>query len=105
MPFIPDADISTLPTPVSHRVSRSALPPPRVISGLARAFQTSKAYTQEVVTLWYRAPELLLGQANYSAAVDLWSTGCILAELVSRRPLFPGDSEIDQVGARSPRPE
>ena len=65
--------------------------------GLARAFQTKKPYTQEVVTLWYRAPELLLGQNDYTASVDLWSTGCILAELTCRRPLFPGDSEIDQL--------
>jgi len=65
--------------------------------GLARAFQAKKTYTQEVVTLWYRAPELLLGDPEYSASVDLWSTGCILAELSCRRPLFPGDSEIDQL--------
>ena len=64
---------------------------------LARAFQTRRSYTQEVVTLWYRAPELLLGQNDYAASVDLWSTGCILAELACRRPLFPGDSEIDQL--------
>mmetsp|Transcript_30450 Transcript_30450/g.79013 ORF Transcript_30450/g.79013 Transcript_30450/m.79013 type:complete len:355 (+) Transcript_30450:430-1494(+) len=65
--------------------------------GLARAFQAKKTYTHEVVTLWYRAPELLLGNQEYSASVDLWSTGCILAELSCRRPLFPGDSEIDQL--------
>jgi len=65
--------------------------------GLARAFQAKKMYTQEVVTLWYRAPELLLGNPEYTASVDLWSAGCILAEICSRRPLFPGDSEIDQL--------
>jgi len=65
--------------------------------GLARAFQPKRTYTQEVVTLWYRAPELLLGQQEYTASVDLWSTGCILAELTCRKPLFPGDSEIDQI--------
>lgn len=65
--------------------------------GLARAFQTRRVYTQEVVTLWYRAPELLLGQNEYSAMVDLWSTGCILAEIANGRPLLPGDSEIDQI--------
>ena len=59
--------------------------------------QARRTYTQEVVTLWYRAPELLLGKPEYSASVDLWSTGCILAEIASRRPLFPGDSEIDQL--------
>ena len=65
--------------------------------GLARAFQARKTYTPEVVTLWYRAPELLLGEGEYAAAVDLWSTGCILSELTCRKPLFPGDSEIDQL--------
>lgn len=65
--------------------------------GLARAFQARKLYTQEVVTLWYRAPELLLGNPEYTAAVDVWSTGCILAELFCRQPLFSGDSEIDQI--------
>ena len=65
--------------------------------GLARAFEPRRTYTQEVVTLWYRAPELLLGACEYAAAVDLWSTGCILAELTCRKPLFPGDSEIDQI--------
>ncbi|KAI5171036.1 hypothetical protein NEFER03_0438 [Nematocida sp. LUAm3] len=53
--------------------------------------------TSEVVTLWYRAPELLLGAKYYSTAVDVWSIGCIVAELVMLRPLFPGDSEIDQL--------
>ena len=44
-----------------------------------------------------RAPEILLGAKNYSASVDTWSIGCILAEMLTRRPLFPGDSEIDQL--------
>lgn len=65
--------------------------------GLARAFQAKQNYTQEVVTLWYRAPEVLLGMADYSPAVDVWSAGCILAEITSRKALFPGDSEIDQI--------
>jgi len=65
--------------------------------GLARTFQSLQSYTHEVVTLWYRAPELLLGQQKYSASVDMWSVGCIMAELSSRRALFPGDSEIDQL--------
>lgn len=65
--------------------------------GLARAFQSHQRYTHEVVTLWYRAPELLLGQEKYTSAVDLWSIGCIFAELACRRPLFPGDSEIDEL--------
>ena len=45
-----------------------------------------------MVTLWYRAPEILLGSKTYSCAVDLWSIGCIFAELINQRPLFPGDS-------------
>ena len=66
--------------------------------GLARAFMIPmRSYTHEVVTLWYRAPEILLGQKTYSPAVDMWSIGCIFAELVTRRPLWPGDSEIDEL--------
>lgn len=53
--------------------------------------------TKEVVTLWYRAPEILLGARHYSTAVDIWSLGCIIAEIVTLKPLFPGDSEIDQL--------
>jgi serine/threonine protein kinase len=48
-----------------------------------------------VVTLWYRAPELLLGEEEYSAAIDIWSIGCIFAEIVTKKPLFSGDSELD----------
>jgi serine/threonine protein kinase len=52
----------------------------------------------QVVTLWYRAPEVLLGSRHYSTAIDMWSVGCIFAEMVMRGiPLFPGDSEIDQI--------
>jgi len=66
--------------------------------GLARAFGLPvRPYTHEVVTLWYRAPEVLLGAKFYSTAVDTWSLGCIFAEMLTRRPLFPGDSEIDQL--------
>ncbi|KAI5191003.1 cyclin-dependent kinase 2 [Nematocida sp. AWRm77] len=53
--------------------------------------------TNEVVTLWYRAPEILLGAKNYSTAVDVWSLGCIVCEFFLLRPVFPGDSEIDQL--------
>ncbi|URD83982.1 hypothetical protein MUK42_02664 [Musa troglodytarum] len=51
----------------------------------------------KVVTLWYRAPEILLGSRNYSTPVDVWSVGCIFAEMANQRPLFPGDSEIDEL--------
>jgi cyclin-dependent kinase 2 len=66
--------------------------------GLARAFSVPvKKYTHEVVTLWYRAPEILLGQEVYSPPVDIWSVGVIFAEMLTKKPLFPGDSEIDQI--------
>ncbi|XP_063423120.1 cyclin-dependent kinase 2-like [Mytilus trossulus] len=66
--------------------------------GLARAFGVPvRTYTHEVVTLWYRAPEILLGSRFYSTPVDVWSLGCIFAEMMTRRALFPGDSEIDQL--------
>jgi serine/threonine protein kinase len=66
--------------------------------GLARAVLLPiRAYTHEVVTLWYRAPEILLGQKQYSPSVDMWSIGAIFAEMVNMRPLWPGDSEIDEL--------
>eukprot|EP00090_Calanus_glacialis_P001785 TRINITY_DN11317_c0_g1_i1.p1 TRINITY_DN11317_c0_g1~~TRINITY_DN11317_c0_g1_i1.p1 ORF type:complete len:316 (-),score=110.44 TRINITY_DN11317_c0_g1_i1:136-1083(-) len=66
--------------------------------GLARAFGIPvRVYTHEVVTLWYRAPEVLLGSPKYSCPIDIWSIGTIFAEMVNRRPLFQGDSEIDQL--------
>ncbi|KAJ3360794.1 Cyclin-dependent kinase 2 [Kappamyces sp. JEL0680] len=66
--------------------------------GLARAFGVPlRSYTHEVVTLWYRAPEVLLGSKLYSTGVDMWSVGCIFAEMVKKSALFPGDSEIDQL--------
>jgi len=66
--------------------------------GLARAFQIPMhTYTHEVVTLWYRAPEILLGEKHYSPAVDLWSVGCIMAELARGKVLFRGDTEIGQL--------
>jgi len=66
--------------------------------GLARAYGIPvRVYTHEVVTLWYRAPEILLGGQRYSTPVDIWSIGCIFAEMATRKPLFHGDSEIDQL--------
>lgn len=66
--------------------------------GLARAIGIPvRTFTHEVVTLWYRAPEILLGCQHYSMTVDVWSIGCILAEMVTCRSLFQGDSEIDQL--------
>lgn len=50
--------------------------------------------TSRVVTLWYRPPELLLGATDYGAAIDLWSAGCILAELLVGKPIMPGRTEV-----------
>lgn len=66
--------------------------------GLGRVFTLPVSnYTHEVVTLWYRAPEILLGARKYSPEVDMWSVGCILAEMILGRPLFNGDSELEQL--------
>eukprot|EP00245_Coleochaete_scutata_P009910 TRINITY_DN336_c0_g1_i1.p1 TRINITY_DN336_c0_g1~~TRINITY_DN336_c0_g1_i1.p1 ORF type:complete len:304 (-),score=62.39 TRINITY_DN336_c0_g1_i1:516-1427(-) len=66
--------------------------------GLGRAFTVPlKSYTHEIVTLWYRAPEVLLGATHYSTPVDMWSVGCIFAEMARKSPLFPGDSEVQQL--------
>jgi cyclin-dependent kinase len=66
--------------------------------GLGRAFSVPiKAYTHEIVTLWYRAPEVLLGATHYAPPVDIWSVGCIFAELARKQAIFPGDSELQQL--------
>ncbi|OQR76869.1 cyclin-dependent kinase 11B-like, partial [Tropilaelaps mercedesae] len=66
--------------------------------GLAREYGSPlKHYTPVVVTLWYRAPELLLGSKEYSCPIDIWSVGCIFGELLTMKPLFPGKSEVDQL--------
>jgi len=66
--------------------------------GLARAFGIPvRSYTHEVVTLWYRAPDVLMGSRKYSTPVDIWSVGCIFAELVKGQPLFPGQTDADQL--------
>ena len=66
--------------------------------GLARAFGIPvRSYTHEVVTLWYRAPDVLMGSRKYSTPVDIWSVGCIFAEMVNGRPLFPGDTDANQL--------
>eukprot|EP01067_Filipodium_phascolosomae_P001333 Filipodium_phascolosomae@DN1902_c0_g1_i1.p1 len=66
--------------------------------GLARAFGIPvRSYTHEVVTLWYRAPDVLMGSRKYSTPVDIWSVGCIFAEMSNGKPLFPGSSEQDQL--------
>ena len=66
--------------------------------GCARAFGVPLNFvTHDVVTLWYRAPEILLGSPAYASPVDIWSIGTIFAEMINGQTLFPGDSEIDQL--------
>nr|XP_039268199.1 cyclin-dependent kinase 12-like isoform X1 [Styela clava] len=67
--------------------------------GLARFYDTEepRPYTNRVITLWYRPPELLLGEETYTPAIDIWSCGCILGELFTKKPLFQADREITQL--------
>jgi cyclin-dependent kinase 1 len=66
--------------------------------GLARAFcPPIRPLTHEVVTLWYRPPEILLGSTTYAPPVDVWAIGPIIVEMVTKRPMFPGDCEIDEI--------
>jgi protein kinase len=65
--------------------------------GLAREIRSRPPYTDYVSTRWYRAPENLLRATVYNSPVDIFATGCIMAELFMLRPLFPGNSEIDQM--------
>eukprot|EP01059_Diplonema_ambulator_P034423 TRINITY_DN7697_c0_g1_i3.p1 TRINITY_DN7697_c0_g1~~TRINITY_DN7697_c0_g1_i3.p1 ORF type:complete len:376 (+),score=104.66 TRINITY_DN7697_c0_g1_i3:1055-2182(+) len=66
--------------------------------GLARGFNADDLMTEYVVTRWYRPPELLLMCQQYSPAVDIWSAGCIFAEMLNRKPLFPGKDHLTQLG-------
>lgn len=66
--------------------------------GLAKFYGSpNRIYTHQVVTRWYRAPELLFGARMYGAGIDMWAIGCILAELLLRVPFLPGDSDLDQL--------
>ncbi|KAK1436665.1 hypothetical protein QVD17_02447 [Tagetes erecta] len=67
--------------------------------GLAARFEPGQKepLTSRVVTLWYRAPELLFGSTSYGVAIDMWSAGCILAELFIGRPIMPGRTEVEQI--------
>uniref|UniRef100_A0A8C9FLY6 mitogen-activated protein kinase n=1 Tax=Pavo cristatus TaxID=9049 RepID=A0A8C9FLY6_PAVCR len=66
--------------------------------GLARAKSVpTKTYSNEVVTLWYRPPDVLLGSSEYSTQIDMWGVGCIFFEMASGRPLFPGSTVEDEL--------
>lgn len=77
-----------------HRSGRIAL----ADWGLARRFQDPpRAITQLVVTLWYRAPELLFGESRYGPAIDMWSVGCVFGELLCKDAIMQGEGELDQI--------
>ena len=74
--------------------------------GLARLYNAKdkdRPYTNKVITLWYRPPELLLGEERYGPAIDVWSCGCILGELFLKRPMFQANSELVQLEEISKR--
>ena len=68
-----------------------SLPPDPNLAG------PSDYYTDYVATRWYRSPELLVGDTQYGPPVDVWAIGCVFAELLSRVPLWPGKSDVDQL--------
>ena len=66
--------------------------------GFARIMASQgEIYTDYVATKWYRAPELLVGDPHYGKQVDIWAIGCLYAEMLTGDPIFPGDSDIDQI--------
>ncbi|OBZ85273.1 Cyclin-dependent kinase 3 [Choanephora cucurbitarum] len=93
----------------SHRIIHRDLKPQNLLIdkhgrltiadlGLSRAFGVPmRTYTHQVITLWYRAPEILLGSRHYSTAVDMWSVGCIMAEMITLKAIFPGATQIDEM--------
>jgi cyclin-dependent kinase-like len=65
--------------------------------GFARVMKSTQKLTEYVSTRWYRAPELLANEGNYSYPVDVWSVGCLCAELLTGKPLFPGNNDTDML--------
>ncbi|KAJ3336298.1 hypothetical protein HDU91_001830, partial [Kappamyces sp. JEL0680] len=66
--------------------------------GLARAVGIPvRGYSHEVVTMWYRSPDVLMGSKNYNSSIDIWSIGCIMSEMATGRPLFPGSDIPNQL--------
>lgn len=94
---IPDGDTSCLATCTTSEVEDDLLKGSYIYEPDEEADDTYGPLTSCVGTRWFRAPELLYGSTNYGVEVDLWSLGCIFAELFSLEPLFPGTSDIDQL--------
>lgn len=65
--------------------------------GFARHYDENETFTDYVATRWYRSPELLVGDTRYGKEVDIWAVGCLYAEMMTGEPLFPGESDIDQL--------
>jgi mitogen-activated protein kinase 15 len=68
-----------------------------LVRSLANVFQDEMVLTEEVATRWYRAPEVLLGSKLYGCEADLWSAGCIIGEMLHGKPMFTGNSTLNQI--------
>jgi cyclin-dependent kinase-like len=65
--------------------------------GFARTMPSNRVMTDYVATRWYRPPELLIGKDDYDKSIDVWSIGCVMAEMIDGEPLFPGENDLDQL--------
>lgn len=101
MKFIHSADIVHRDLKPSNVLLNSACLVKVADFGLARFITetqgTENVLTEHIATRWYRAPEILLGSTSYTKAVDMWSIGCILAELLLGKALFNGSSTLNQL--------
>lgn len=75
----------------------SIFPPPFPLPLSSSPAPPGEAYTDYVATRWYRAPELLVGDTSYGRSIDIWAIGCLFSEMLTGEPLFPGESDIDQL--------